>query len=381
MPPRRPPVPRTANPSSRRLDLRPDPAEALDHGRDPVRLLVAQLPRAGDHRPPLGKAARERDQRQLVDRQRHLVAGERAWRPAGHGERRSPPGARVRPPSGPPRPPRKRPSDAATPSRPTRVGLRPTPSSRTRLRARAPPRRGGRRPTRSRRAPRPAPGPAAPRADGDPPDRAAVHRRQGPQLRDLDLGAGRGQQALGVVASRSGLDHPGLPLGEQAGDQHARLDLGAGHRKLVGDAVERRAVDAKRRQAAVAALHRGPHHPQRLGNPVDGTAPDRLVSVEVQAPAPCPASQPGRMRSKVPAFPPRSSTGPRRRRSAPPGRAARSRAPADRCRRPRRPDGPRRPARPAPGPRPGWLACPPRRDSPRPPSPPPPSPRSAPPGG
>ncbi len=83
-----------------------------------------------------------------------------------------------------------------------------------------------------------------------------------------------------MVASRSGLDHPGLPLGEQAGDQHARLDLGAGHRKLVGDAVERRTVDAKRRQATVAALHRGPHHPQRLGNPVDGTAPDRLVSIQ-----------------------------------------------------------------------------------------------------
>ena len=133
VPPRRPPVPRDRESVLERLDLRPDRPKPLDHGRDPVRLLVAQLPCPGDHRPALGKAA----QRAPPAAARRSPAAPRrrgrGWRPAGHGGRRSPPGARGRPARGPPRPPPPRPSGSAIPSRPIRVGLRPTCSSRTRL--------------------------------------------------------------------------------------------------------------------------------------------------------------------------------------------------------------------------------------------------------
>ena len=44
------------------------------------------------------------------------------------------------------------------------------------------------------------------------------------------------------------------PSASIAGEQHARLDLGAGDRQLVADPVQPRAVDGERRQAAVARL-------------------------------------------------------------------------------------------------------------------------------
>ena len=51
----------------------PSAAQAVDDGGDPVGLLDAQLLRAGDDRLALGEAAEQGDQRQLVDRERHLV--------------------------------------------------------------------------------------------------------------------------------------------------------------------------------------------------------------------------------------------------------------------------------------------------------------------
>ena len=55
------------------LDVRAEPAQAVDDGRDPVGLLDLELLRAGDDRLALGEAAEQRDERQLVDRERDLV--------------------------------------------------------------------------------------------------------------------------------------------------------------------------------------------------------------------------------------------------------------------------------------------------------------------
>ena len=62
----------------------PSAAQAVDDGRDPVGLLAAQLLGAADDRLALGEAAEQRDQRQLVDRQRDLVAA----RPSVPAQRR-----------------------------------------------------------------------------------------------------------------------------------------------------------------------------------------------------------------------------------------------------------------------------------------------------
>ena len=83
VPPRRPPLPRTTKPSARRLDVGAEAAQAVDDGGDPVGLLDAQLLRAAHDGLALGEAAEQRDQRQLVDRQRHLVRARPRCRPAG----------------------------------------------------------------------------------------------------------------------------------------------------------------------------------------------------------------------------------------------------------------------------------------------------------
>ena len=48
-----------------------------------------------------------------------------------------------------------------------------------------------------------------------------------------DVDAGRGEHPLGVVAARLGLDDRRRPVGGERGEQHARLDLGAGDRQRV----------------------------------------------------------------------------------------------------------------------------------------------------
>ena len=61
--------------------------------------------------------------------------------------------------------------------------------------------------------------------------------------------------------------------------------------------------DAQRRQAPVARLDVGAHQAERLGDPVDRPAADRLVAVERPFAARLPASQPGSRRNRVPALP------------------------------------------------------------------------------
>src|ERR671933_395768 len=56
-----------------RLDPAPERAQAVDDGRDAVGLLDAQLLRAAHDRAALREAAEQRDERELVDRERDLV--------------------------------------------------------------------------------------------------------------------------------------------------------------------------------------------------------------------------------------------------------------------------------------------------------------------
>ncbi len=76
------------------------------------------------------------------------------------------------------------------------------------------------------------------------------------------------------------LAQPGLPLGEQSGEEQARLDLGAGDRQLVIDSPQRRRLDLEWRQALLAAAQLGAHLAQWRGDAVDRAAPDRVVAVE-----------------------------------------------------------------------------------------------------
>ncbi len=105
--------------------------------------------------------------------------------------------------------------------------------------------------------------------------------------------AGRGQHALGVVAAERRLADRRGAVGGQAGQQHARLDLRAGHRQVVGDRAQARAGDRERRQAVAGRLHGGAHAAQRLGDAVDGAPADRRVAVEREAAALLPG-QPAR---------------------------------------------------------------------------------------
>ena len=73
VPPRRPPVPRHREAVLGRLDVGAEAAQPLDDAGDAVGLLQAQLLRAAHDRLALGEAAEQRHQRQLVDRQRHLL--------------------------------------------------------------------------------------------------------------------------------------------------------------------------------------------------------------------------------------------------------------------------------------------------------------------
>ena len=102
-------------------------------------------------------------------------------------------------------------------------------------------------------------------------------------LHDLLLhgDAGGRHQLLGVGPGQPVLDHRGRPCGGQAGEQHAALHLGAGHRQPVLDARQASPTDSHRRPAPVAAaLHRGAHGPQRVQHPAHRPAADRLVAVE-----------------------------------------------------------------------------------------------------
>ena len=101
-----------------------------------------------------------------------------------------------------------------------------------------------------------------------------------------------------------GLDDGRRAVGDQAGEQHARLDLRAGDRQLVGDRAQARAVDGERREAAVGARRsRAPM--RRSGSAMRSTGRRRIdasPSSVYERPS-CPASQPGSRRISVPALP------------------------------------------------------------------------------
>ena len=160
-----------------------------------------------------------------------------------------------------------------TVSRPVRVGLRPTPWRRTSRAGddrRGDDEEGGRG-----------------EVGGDD-DAARLEALGGVDDDGVALaahfGAGGGEHALGVVAGRQRLDHAGLARGEERGEEQAGLDLGARHRQLVGDAVERRALDLERRQALLAGAQPRSHQAERHGDAVDRAPADRLVAVERPGP-------------------------------------------------------------------------------------------------
>src|SRR5947209_7882753 len=80
---------------------------------------------------------------------------------------------------------------------------------------------------------------------------------------------------------------------DQAGEQQARLELRAGHRHLVGDPLQGRAVNGERGVAPVASLDLGSHLAQRLGDPIHRAPADRGVAVERPAPAALAGQPPG----------------------------------------------------------------------------------------
>ena len=180
------------------------------------------------------------------------------------------------------------------PSRPIRPGLMPTPSSRTSL-----PRTSS-APTMKNAAEEKSPG-TRDRAELQPlrglhrgPGRGqlAVNRHRGAGGLGAHAGAGGAQHPLGVVAGGPLLDHAGRPLGVEPSQQHARLHLGRGNRQPVLDPAQRRPAHAQRR-APVTRLDVGAHQPQRLGDPVDGPAADRLVAVECPLALGLAGEQPG----------------------------------------------------------------------------------------
>ena len=126
------PLPSTTKPSSVASISAPSAAQPVDHARDPIGLLVPELPGAGDHRPALREAAEQGDQRQLVDRQRAPPRGGRGspssvlWR-ATIAPRGSPPSVGSSSTS------IAAPMRLRIPSSPTRVGFSPTLSRRTAL--------------------------------------------------------------------------------------------------------------------------------------------------------------------------------------------------------------------------------------------------------
>ncbi len=267
MPPRRPPVPVDDHPVGGRLDLAAERSQRRAHGLDPVGLLAAQLGGIADRRRPLGEAGGERDQRQLVDRQRDLGAadlGPAQWR-------------RADPQAG----------GRLAPAFAHRLGLDLGPHP-LEDRQQAGPGWVDADPLQHHLAVRDQqPGDDEEGGGGDVGGDGDLARFQargrahgdGPALA-ADLGPGGGQHPLAVVAARVRLDDARLALGQQSGEQQAGLHLGAGDRHLVGDPLQRRGIDPQRRQPLLAGAQAGPHLPQRDRDPVDRALADRVVAVE-----------------------------------------------------------------------------------------------------
>ena len=259
---------RTFSPNSARAEA----AQAVDDGCDAVGLLQPQLGGAAHQRLALGEAAEQGDERQLVDRQRHLVgldhrAAERRVADVELGDRLGRPGCPSWGSSSGPT--TTAPIRCAMRKKPTRVQLTATPSSTIREPGHEH-RGGGVEGDRGGVA-----------GDVDAVDLELVLRVHGQHVAlALDAGAGLDQHALGVVAARPRLAHARHARGEQAGEQDAGLDLRRGDRQLVVGAGEAAAGDRQRGEAVLARVEPRAHLPQRLGDAVDRAAADRLVAVE-----------------------------------------------------------------------------------------------------
>ena len=140
-----------------------------------------------------------------------------------------------------------------------------------------------------------------------------------------------------------------VAVGQQPGEQDARLDLRAGHRQVVVDAVQARPVDGEGRKVPAGRLDHGAHGRQRPGDAVDRAAADRASPSSVKRRPSCPASQPGSSRMSVPALP--TSMGPSGSVGAAQARCRAATTSSPRC----------SAIAPTRGPRPGSSACRPRR--------------------
>jgi hypothetical protein len=67
------------------LDVRTESGQAVNDGGDPVRLLESQFLGAAHHGLPFGERAEQSHQRQLVNRQRNLLAGDLRAHQRGRG--------------------------------------------------------------------------------------------------------------------------------------------------------------------------------------------------------------------------------------------------------------------------------------------------------
>ena len=214
----------------------PTAAQRTRHRLDPVRLLHAQLLRAADDALAARERGAEREERQLVDQERHLVA---APRPS----RRARPRRTSRSATGSPPTVRRLKTEIRAPMRsstwrkPVRVGLTPTPWSRSS--------EPGSSVAATRNGAAEEKSPGTSRSSGAQPPPAA--RRSAAAAGASTRAPRAGEHPLGVVAARRRLDDGRRPaVRVEPGEEHAGLHLRARHRQLVAD-----------RRAAYRRLDRG----------------------------------------------------------------------------------------------------------------------------
>ena len=94
---------------------------------------------------------------------------------------------------------------------------------------------------------------------------------------DAEIGAEFAERDFGVIARRHRLADGGLALGEESGEQHARLHLRAGHGQRVIDGPEPGAVDFERRELVFARANLRAHFGQRPHDALHRPAGERLV--------------------------------------------------------------------------------------------------------
>ena len=264
-------TPRTRKPSAVAADVRAERAEGVRDRLDPVGLLHAQLGGAAHDAVAARVPASEREERQLVDEQRHLGGADRRRDELGGGCRGRRPARRRS---------RRRlktvmraPIRSSTSSRPVRRGLRPTPwivSSEPASSVAA---------TRNGAAEEKSPGisssPSSSRSAGATVTLRGFRVTRAPAARE---------HVLGVVARRQRLlDRRLAALGEQPGEEHGGLHLRARDRELVRDrpcSAPPSTVSGARPSvvSTVAPICR-----ERLGDPLHRARAERLVAGELEA--------------------------------------------------------------------------------------------------